>query len=273
MAFEYQGGDALNYYPCRYGQSKLLFRGPAKSLNGDFVAAIGGTETYGKFVARPWPDLVQERLGLPVANFGHMNAGVDVFAAESEVIEAAQRARVTVIQLMGAQNMTNGFYAVHPRRNDRFVRASNRMREMFPDVDFAQFNFTRHMLGALKARSLVKYDGVVQDLRQTWLASMKALLAKLPGRKALLWIGDYHSPVARDPLGPDPLYISSRMVDQLRPLVDEVVQVQPTIMARSTGTVGMCFGPLEEPTAVQMPGPLVHEEVAEALLQHLRALI
>ena len=82
MAFEYAGDGALDYFPCRYGRSKLLFRGPRRQLVPPFVSAFGGSETYGKFVEEPWPALLEERIGLPVVNFGYLNAGVDVFLGE-----------------------------------------------------------------------------------------------------------------------------------------------------------------------------------------------
>ena len=56
---------------------------------------------------------------------------------------------LTVVQVMGANYLSNRFYSVHPRRNDRFLRASTVMQAIFNDVDFSDFTFTRHMLGAL----------------------------------------------------------------------------------------------------------------------------
>lgn len=270
MAFEYSGDGALDYFPCRYGKSKLLFRGPRRSLQGAFIAAMGGSETYGKFVASPWPALLEEKLGLPVVNFGYMNAGVDVFLNEPQVAETSAAAKMTVIQLMGAQNMSNRFYAVHPRRNDRFLRASTLMRSLFRDIDFTEFNFTRHMLGSLKRRTPEKYEALVDELRLAWVGRMRALIEKVEGRRVLLWVGAYNAPDVHDPLGSEPLYVTEQMVDELRDLVDDVVRVEPSIMARSTGTVGMHYAPLEEVAAGQMPGPMVHEEIAEALLTVVR---
>ncbi len=61
MAFEHQGAGALDYYPCRYGKSKLLFRGAETRAGPAYIAALGGSETYGKFVQKPWPDSLRER--------------------------------------------------------------------------------------------------------------------------------------------------------------------------------------------------------------------
>lgn len=59
MAYQSLGDTSLEYFPCRYGASKILFRGPQRSLEGEYVAAIGGSETYGKFVEFPYPDLME----------------------------------------------------------------------------------------------------------------------------------------------------------------------------------------------------------------------
>lgn len=265
MAFEYSGDGALDYFPCRYGKSKLLFRGPRRDLTRPFVAAMGGSETYGKFVLDPWPNLLEERLNFPVVNFGYLNAGIDVFSSEPQVVDLSRSARLSIVQLLGAPNMSNRFYAVHPRRNDRFLRASNLMRAVFNDVDFTEFNFTRHMLSTLQDYAPERYESLVAELRVAWVARMKALLEKFEGRKILLWLTEYRAPLGRDPLGSEPLLVTAEMVNEIAPLAEALVKVDPSVMARSAGTVGMSYAPLEEPAAQAMPGPLVHQEVAEAL--------
>ncbi len=123
MTYDPRGGGALDYYPCRYGASKLMFRGPRRKADGTHVAVLGGCETYGKFIAHPYPDLLEKAVGRPVLNLGLQNAGVDVFLQDKTVGELCQSAAVTVIELTGAHNTSNRFYGVHPRRNDRFLRA------------------------------------------------------------------------------------------------------------------------------------------------------
>lgn len=265
MAFEFSGSGALDYFPCRYGKSKLLFRGPRRDLTKPFIAAMGGTETYGKFVVDPWPNLLEDRLGLSVVNFGYLNAGLDVFVNEPQVSDVSKAAKLSIVQLLGAPNMSNRFYAVHPRRNDRFLRASNLMRSVFDDVDFTEFSFTRHMLRSLQTYAPERYAALVAELRQAWISRMKNLLEKFTGPTVLLWLGEYHAPLLREPLGPEPLLVTAEMVQEIAPLANALVKVEPSVMARSSGTVGMHFPPLEEPAAATMPGPLVHQEVAEAL--------
>lgn len=273
MAFEHQGAGALDYFPCRYGKSKLLFRGPKRRLDEPFVAVLGGTETYGKFVANPWPDLVEEKLDYPVVNFGYLNAGVDVFLNEPEIADATNRATVTVVQLMGAQNLSNRYYAVHPRRNDRFLRASQLMRAVFKEVDFTEFNFTRHMLNTLHRRAPDRFEILADELRNAWVARMGLLLERITGPIVLLQLGEHRAVPRAEGLGIDPLLVTQEMIDKVASRANAVVKVEPSLRARAAGTDGMFFAPLDGPAASEMPGPLIHEEMAEALTPVIAKLL
>ncbi len=182
MAYAYPGDGALDYFPCRYGKSKLLFRGPRRDLAKPYVAVLGGTETYGKFVPVPYPALVEQQTGLRMVNLGCINAGPDVYVNEPVVLDIASKAQVTVVQIVGAQNLSNRFYAVHPRRNDRFLRASSLLCTIFREVDFTEFHFTRHMLQTLQAVSPEKFEVVAEELRAAWVARMIGLLNMIPGK-------------------------------------------------------------------------------------------
>src|SRR6056297_2682323 len=144
MAYQRMGRRPPDYLPVRYAGSRLVFRGPRRSLAGAYVACLGGTETCGSFVDRPWPALLEQDLGTPCVNLGLPNAGPDVLAGDPGLLRMARRARAVVVQLPCAMNLSNPFYRVHPRRNDRFVAAETPLRDLFPEVDFTEFHFTRH---------------------------------------------------------------------------------------------------------------------------------
>lgn len=267
MAYENLGGTALDYFPCRYGKSKLMFRGPKHKLEGLYTAVLGGTETYGKFIEQPYPALIEEATGVPTVNFGCVNAGIDVFSQDQTVIDACNRAAVTVIQLMGAQNMSNRFYAVHPRRNDRFLRASNLLRTIFREVDFTEVNFTRHLLQKLQNASAEKFSMVEAELKEAWLARMKTLIAKIDGKVHLLWLSD-HTPdeAGRDGLEfHDPHFVDRAMIDELAPLVSGVTEVIVDPAEIAEGFDEMVFSEIETAAAREMLGPVAHRKTAEAL--------
>lgn len=275
MAYEYRGAEALDYFPCRYGASRLSFRGPRRKLTGDYIAMLGGSATYGRFVRDPYPALVEAALDLPVANFGCMNAGLDVFLHDEAVLEACRGARAVVVQITGAQNLSNRFYTVHPRRNDRFVRARRALIGLYPAVDFTEYNFTRHMLQGLHARAPSRFAAVVAELRAVWVERMEALMRAVGGPVILLWIADQTPPPADGPVSFDaePLFVDRDMLARVIPLAAGMLETTPGPRARAEGTRGMVFEEIDAPVAAALPGPIMHEEVAQALLPTLRDLL
>jgi hypothetical protein len=265
--YDHHSAAALDYSPCRYGAPHLLFRGPERPLSGAYCAMLGGTETYGKYIERPFPQLVEDETGCTVVNLGLVNAGIDVFAGEDAVRQVSDRARVTVVQVLGAQNMSNRFYTVHPRRNDRFVKASALLQTMYREVDFTEFHFTRHMLSTLQAVSAERFAFLLDELKAAWLRRMRHLAGRMPGRTVLLWLSERSPDQAPRGagLGLDPLFVDRAMVDAVRPLFTEYVEVVASPRARCSGVDGMIFPPLEQPAAARLPGPVVHGEAAEAL--------
>lgn len=274
MTFEMTGESSLDYLPCRYGKSRLLFRGPKRDLDQPYLAFLGGTETYGKFIAHPFAAQIEDMLGIACVNFGCANAGVDVFLNDPFMPEAARAAGVTVIQITGALNLSNRMYAVHPRRNDRFVGPSQTLQNLFEDVDFAEFNFTKHLLTHLRDHCEERFGIVREELERAWVSGMVSLLARLPGEKILLWIAD-HAPDAPDHQirQNDPMLVNRAMIDEVSAHARHVVEVVASAQARAGGTKGMVYSDLEYPMAAGMMSPLVHQEVAEKLAPVLRDLI
>ena len=273
MTYDALGAGALDYLPCRYGTSKLMFRGPRRSLNKPYLTFLGGNETYGKFIVNPFPDLVEQILGRTCVNLGCVNAGVDVFATDVLITEMANGADVTILQLVGAQNMSNRFYKVHPRRNDRFLKPSTLLQAIYREVDFSEFNFNKHMLHRLHKVCPGRFDTVVDELRQAWLARMRMLLNKIKGKTVLLWFAD-HMPgdVISMEVKTDPWFITREMVEKIRPLASDVVEVVASPSACALGTEGMVFSQMEAPIAKHLMGPAAHQEAAAALVKCISKL-
>ena len=278
MSYDALGAAALNYAPCRYGNSRVRFRGPQRRLDAPYVAFIGGTETYGKFIRAPFPALVESTLGINCVNFGVANGGVDVFVNDGFLIDAACGAQATVLQVVGAQNMSNRFYSVHPRRNDRFLKASRLLKSIYPEVDFSECHFTRHMLSMLYRVSEERFAVVRHEVQQAWLARMKVLCRRIHGNIVLLWFAD-HPPLAHhdDAVDPaedkEPLFITRAMLDKLSVYVSGLVEVTASQDALQGGTDGMIFNEMEALAACRMMGPKAHGEVALPLGKALQELM
>lgn len=275
MAYEKLGVQPLDYMPCRYGASKLLFRGPKRSLTGRYAAFLGGTETYGKFIERPFPALVETAAGIPCVNLGWSNIGLDTLLTDTAIVDAASRAAVTVLQVPGAQNLSNRYFSVHPRRNDRFVQASALLRALFAEVDFTEFHFTRHMLGHLAQTSPQRFEVVVAELQAAWCARMRLLLSRIDGPVVLLWISA-HAPGnnAEDPdIGGDPAFVTRAMLDGVGARAAAVVDATISPAAQAAGRHGMVHSEFEASAAAELPGPAAHAEVADHLTPLIRKMM
>ncbi|MDP3959573.1 MAG: DUF6473 family protein [Pseudorhodobacter sp.] len=236
---------------------------------------MGGTETYGKFVPVPYPVLVEEATGVRMVNLGCVNAGLDVYVNDPAVLEIAAGAQATVVQIVGAQNLSNRFYAVHPRRNDRFLGASALLRELYPEVDFTEFHFTRHLLQSLHADSPERFKAVAAELRAAWVARMVGLLDHIPGKTVLMWLANHapQPPSWQPDLLADPLLIDADMIAAARAHASDYLEVVSSAGARAGRLAGLAFAPLEQPAALEVPGPAVHREVARALAVVLQRLV
>lgn len=267
MSFENSGAGTLAYETCRYGNSRLMFRGPRHSLDTPYCAVVGGSETYGKFVPQPFTSLIEDEIGLPMVNLGCVNAGLDVFVNDVAVMDVVAGAKVSVIQALGAHNMSNRFYIVHPRRNDRFLRASAMLKALYPNVDFTEFHFTRHLLTELESRSAAAFEVVVAELQMAWQARMRKLATQIPGAKVLLWLSIPSGASDGDcgDMASEPLFVTRHMIETVRPYFTKIVEVEPSSAAMLSGTAGMVHSELEEPAAAALPGPAIHREVADAL--------
>lgn len=267
MSYGLAGAPALDYFPCRYGASRGVFRGPQRDVSGDYVAMLGGSQTFGAYVEAPFPALVEEATGHPVANLGGLNAGPDFYLSDPAALDIASAARLAVVQITGAEAMSNPFYTVHNRRNDRFLAASPALRALYPEVEFTDIHFTRHLLLVLRQAGADRFETLVTALKANWQARMQALLARMPDRRVLLWMADAPPPdLAR---APDPVFgplmIDRAMLAALGPQVTATVEAVPSAAARAEGVRRMQF-PLEEtPMARCLPGSAAHHEVARAL--------
>lgn len=274
MSYSVLAEGGLDYFPCRYGTSKLLFRGPRRRLDGRYIAAVGGTEVYGKFVERPFPDLLEDHVGLPVVNFGAVNAGIDVFSCDETVMAACSGARVVVLQAMGAHNLRNRFYAVHQRRNDRFLRASPLLQVLYPEVDFTEFAFTRHLIRTLREIDPERFVSVREELQSAWLARMNSFLDGVRAPVVLLWMAERRPDEPSDlHKATDPLFVTDDLIDAVRPRLAGVIEAQPSPAARATGSWGLVCSEIEALAAAEVPNPAVHAETAFALAQGLRGMI
>lgn len=253
----------LRLMPCSYGLSKLTFRGPMRPTDGRYLAFLGGSETFAKYVAKPFPDLIETAVGEVCVNLGCQSAGPDVFLHDTAIQSLCHDASAVVIQVMGAANLSNAFYKVHPRRNDRFIAPTEKLTALFPEIDFAEIAFTGHLVARLRAVDQERFELVRAQLCATWLLRMRALIAQASGPVVLLWFAaraPEQAPTSEH-FANDPVMVDRAMLEQLRPHVADIVEV----VGEHGHADGMSFAPLDAFSARDMLGVDAHIAAAKAL--------
>jgi hypothetical protein len=191
---------------------------------------------------------------------------LDVFVNEPVVHDITGNARVTVVEVLGAANSSNLFYAVHPRRNDRFLRASQQLKQLYPDVDFTQFNFTQHMLQHLSKTDAERFKLIRRTLQRLWMRRMRQLIGKLGEVVVLLGLNPCDNDAdATNPALRGPAFVTDSMLERLAPLIDAYVEISSDVAGSGRDARGMIFSSLQEEAAKSLRGPEFHTAVAGAL--------
>lgn len=253
----------LDYRLCDLPGSRLQFRGPLPSFEEPYIAVLGGNETFGKYVASPYPERLADWVGMPVANLSAPQAGLSLFSEERVLLDIASKARVTVFQVLGAQNMSNRLYGVHARRNDRFVSVSPALREIYPTVDFTEVHFTGHLMNTLANTSEAAFRVVVDELKWAWKQRMRRLLSLIEGEIILLWASSRPPPEETEPFDDcEPVFVDRSMIEELSGGFSDIVDV---VIERDRSLTGKIAPAGEREAACRLPGPSAHQQMADAL--------
>ncbi|MGB0798430.1 MAG: DUF6473 family protein, partial [Planktomarina sp.] len=145
-----------------------------------------------------------------------INSGLDFYLSSDKMIEMVNHARSAVIELPGAAHQSNPFFSVHPRRNDRVIRVSDALIDLFPNVDFVDIHFIRHLMVTLSTADHVAFQVVCDALRSTWQAKIAALLSKIQIPVHLICL--------KLEGGPDPWLIDNRLLATVGAHVDVFIR-------------------------------------------------
>ena len=240
----------LRLMSCNYGLLKLPFRGPRRQTDGRYVSFLGGSETFGKDITKQFPDHVETAIGEVCVNLGCQSAGPDAFLHDTAIYSLCHDAAATVIQLPGATDLSNSFYKVHPRRNDRFIAPTDKLIALYLGIYFAEISFTGHLISRLCSVDSDRFELVRKQLAATWTRCLKALVGRANGPAILLWLASRAPQDASTGIHPacHPAFVTRKMIEGLRPYVRDIVEV---VAERGT-TGGMQFAPLVSLAAEEM---------------------
>src|SRR5258705_5274674 len=188
MAAEYQDTDwrVVDYQPYlldeaiidRSTRRPLHVRGPKprRLEPGGYLVCLGAAQTFGRFCPRPFPTILQERLGIPVLNVSHGGAGPAFFCGDNErLLAILNEASAVIVQVMSGRSDSSSLF-----ESDGVGYFRRRADGTYVGCDDAFSELIRSQPRAVCAR-------VVEETRQSWCASYQRLLSGIKVPKILLW--------------------------------------------------------------------------------------
>ena len=257
----------IDYAPCKYNGSRLWFRGPMRSLRSPYVACLGGSSIYGRYLEVPWSVSLHEAQSRAVVNLAVENAGLDAYLNDPGTLSTAAKAEIAFVQITGSHNTSNRYYSVHPRRNDRFLKASSALRRLYPEMDFTEVHFTGHLLNRLEHISADRFEEVRREIRAAWRARMRHLIGQMDGKIALVWF----APVALSEAGQMPCaeerFLRRSDLESVEPHITGLLECVPKDWR--AGFADADVPPLDSKGTEHLPGPEAHRELSQRLADYL----
>jgi hypothetical protein len=288
MAAEYQDTDwrVVDYQPfCldeavvdRSTKRPLLIRGPrpARLEHGQYFAALGAAQTFGRFCARPFTTVLEERLDLPVLNISHGGAGPAFFCgSNARLIDYLNGARFVIIQAMSGRSDSSSLFESD---GVGYFRRKSDGACLGCDEAFSE------LICAGSRRVLAQ---IVSETRHNWCASYESLLLKIAVPTILLWFSTRKPKYSQGwnslsaLFGAFPQLVDAKMISAIRPHFDRYIECvtarglpQP-LLDRFTGERTTVTDPWTSRPWTEnwyYPSPEMHEDAALALEPVCRAL-
>ena len=212
--------DIIDYQLYKIDDIPPPLRGPTPvSLkNKDYFVCIGAAQTFGCYCEKPYPTLLQEKLSVPVLNFGLSGAGPLFFISSPNFLKWINNAKFAIVQVLSGRSENNSlFYSngkeMLTRRNDG--------KKMGAAPAYSDL---------LKTKDQKLIEKILAETRQNWLINFQTLLNWIKIPKILLWFSvrtpDYKIKTSNVNkfFGDFPQLVDSDMIKQLKVLCDDYVE-------------------------------------------------
>ena len=289
MAAEYQDTDwrVVDYQPYRLDEAiidrstrrPLHVRGPKprRLEPGGYLVCLGAAQTFGRFCARPFPTILQERLGIPVLNVSHGGAGPAFFCGDNErLLAILNDASAIVVQVMSGRSDSSSLF-----ESDGVGYFRRRADGTYVGCDEAFSELLRSQPRALCAQ-------VVEETRRSWCASYRRLLSGITVPKILFWFAT-RTPAYRqgwsslsELFGEFPQLVNPAMVAEVRGYTERYVEcvtsrgLPEALIDRFTGAPTVVSDPWTSRPWERnwyYPSTAMHEEAADLLEPVCRAML
>ncbi|WP_233494826.1 DUF6473 family protein [Ruegeria sp. A3M17] len=272
MSYHQTGSGGPGHEVCQYDGSRLWFRGARRILDQPYAACVGGDETFGRFVDRPFSAILEDGLERRVLNFGCLFSGVDALSDDRGLCDLLRGADLCVMQVPGLLGQSNLFYRVHSRRNDRFLAPTKDLISLYPEIDFTEVHFVRHLMTCLQKVRDARIEVVLDELRQNWVRKIGKFLQGLETPVILLRLQVLRGEQSAHHIDSADVGVTDQMIKTVGKPCADIVDVKTHVCGQSDEIEDMLFGTLQQPMAEHMIGPAAHRTIAAALMGPIRNL-
>ena len=190
------GRTSSRFYSLPIRQFKKFVSGSEKIVQASLWCLHGGADTFGGKVSNPFSAMLEREMGMPILNLGAQHSGAGFYIEDDAIHEIIESAQVVFVEAPSVVNQSNPFYRVHPRRNDRFVTALGPLHDLFPEADFVECHFTKHLITKLITIDSVRADIVFRTLQDEWVRNLTIMCVRWRAKTVVHW---YKKPQASHP--------------------------------------------------------------------------
>ncbi|ACB53901.1 unknown [Crocosphaera subtropica ATCC 51142] len=217
--------EVIDYQIYHFQEADVFFRGPQPEFLKpyNYAICIGAAQTFGCYCEKPFPYLLQEKLNIPILNWGRGGAGPYFFLKRAKLLDYINEAKFVIIQVMSGRSQGNSLY--QSEGIGSYTRASDGIR-----------------ISCKKAYQelLERYDEtyvkkIVAETRVNWVKTYQEFLSKITIPKILFWFSSRYSNYEErykntsSLFGKYPQLINQKMVEQIKQFSDDYIEcIYPT---------------------------------------------
>ena len=269
--------DVVDYQLCKMDGIHLPLRGPITwDGTSKFIAFVGAAQTFGRYCAHPFPNLIGDKLNLSLINLGHAGAGPALFIRKP-CLNLLSSAQVVVVQVMSGRSVGTTLLD-NPQANGLLRRRD------LPNDPLSLWHVAWDKALRDYGSEFISY--LVEETRATYVAQMRMLLRAIKAPKILLWFAKRKPEYVDDYSHFDgfffgfPHMVNDKVVAELRPFCDQFVEVvsrrgaPQKLVNRFDGSFYRVSSESEERQSLDnyYPSPEMHEDAAEALCPVVKEL-
>jgi Domain of unknown function (DUF6473) len=171
------------------------FRGPQPDLEsrGRAIAFLGAASCFGRFAPQPYPQLIGERVGRPVWNFGYGGARAPFYYRDPALMGLVNRSAAVVVEVFSARGTATS-------RIESRDDASAFLRWAGSGGDFT---FADHFFRAAWRENPGPMAALVAEIRRRYVEQMHSLLWRLKVPVVLMWLSQRAPEENADYAGPE----------------------------------------------------------------------